>query len=184
MRADARLLVQCTLWLLPACTTPQPALLGRFETTLSAHDSATAALEQWCAVRRMADPARILAKPAGGKGEPSQESRELLEAGPDVPVGYRHVRLTCGGQVLSDAHNWYVPSRLTAEMNHALATTDAPFGKVVAPLGFTRERLAGERGASKDCPTDTILSHRALLRLPDGRPISFVIECYTPANLR
>lgn len=170
--------------LLASCTTPQPALLDRFEATLAAQDSATAALEQWCAERGIAVPARILAQPAGGAAEPSQESLDLLEAKPNVPVGYRHVRLTCGGQVLSDAHNWYMPSRLTTEMNHALETSDAPFGKVVSPLGFTRERLGGERGASRDCPGDTILSHRALLRLPDGRPISLVIECYTPANLR
>ncbi len=170
--------------LLASCAAPQSALLGRFEATLAAQDSATAALEQWCAERRLADPARILAQPASGQSEPSAESRDILEAGPDVPVGYRHVRLTCGGQVLSDAHNWYVPSRLTAEMNHVLETSEAPFGKVVSSLGFKRERLGSQRGASEACPADTILSHRALLRLPDGHPISLVIECYTPANLR
>ena len=30
----------------------------------------------------------------------------------------------CGDQVFSEADNWYVPARLTAEMNHALDTTD------------------------------------------------------------
>jgi hypothetical protein len=29
-----------------------------------------------------------------------------------------------------------------------------------------------------------VLSHKAVLRLADGRGISLVIECYTPANLR
>ena len=35
--------------------------------------------------------------------------------GPDEPVAYRHVRLRCGDHVLSEADNWYVPSRLTPE---------------------------------------------------------------------
>ena len=65
-----------------------------------------------------------------------------------------------------------------------LAATDTPFGRVVAPLGFRRERLASRRGPSNFC-TDpaTVLSQVALLRLPDGRPISLVAECYTAANL-
>ncbi|MFM6832719.1 MAG: hypothetical protein ACKOVA_20640, partial [Novosphingobium sp.] len=93
------------------------------------------------------------------------------------------VRLTCGDTVLSVAHNWYVPARLTPEMNRTLETTDAPFGKVVAPLGFRRERLASRRGRMAECPEGTILSHRAVLRLLDGRAISLVVECYTRANL-
>lgn len=99
-------------------------------------------------------------------------------------MAYRHVRLSCGASVLSVAHNWYVPSRLSPDMNEALETSDTPFGKVVAPLRFTRERLASERGPAEGCPKDTILSHRAVLRLPDGRPLSLVVECYTRANLR
>ena len=186
MRIPACLLTLGALSSLPACVTaPQADLLGRFETVLASRDSATAALEQWCAARQIADPATVTARPAGGAAvPPSKASRMLLEAASEVPLGYRHVRLTCGGQVLSEAHNWYVPSRLTPQMNRVLETSDAPFGKVVAPLGFTRERLASQRGAAPDCPADTILSHRALLRLPDGSPISLVVECYTPANLR
>ncbi len=99
------------------------------------------------------------------------------------PLGYRHVRLSCGGKVLSQAHNWYVPARLTPEINRQLETTDIPFGKAIAPLGFERERLFGKRGTIEGCPKDTILIHQAMLRLSDGRPVSLVIECYTPENL-
>jgi hypothetical protein len=109
--------------------------------------------------------------------------RRLLGVTAGEALAYRHVRLTCGTRVLSVAHNWYVPGRVTPAMNHALAATDRPFGKVVALLRFTRERLASRRGAAAGCPKDTVLSHRALLRLPDGRPLSLVVECYTPANL-
>ena len=110
--------------------------------------------------------------------------RAPLEVGLGEPLGFRHVLLACGDTVLSDALNWYVPSRLTPEMNNTLQTTEEPFGRVVAPLDFNRERLAGQRGAGPACPPETILTHRALLRGRDGVPISLVIECYTPANLR
>jgi hypothetical protein len=68
-------------------------------------------------------------------------------------------------------------------MNRTLDTTDTPFGRVAASLGYTRRRLEERRGPLPGCPEDTILSHRALLELPDGRPLSVLIECYTPANL-
>jgi hypothetical protein len=67
-------------------------------------------------------------------------------------------------------------------MNQQLATTNIPFGKVVATLNFRRETLAASPHAA-GCPKDTILAHRALLRLPDGAPLALLIECYLPANL-
>lgn len=103
--------------------------------------------------------------------------------GPDEAVAFRHVRLACGDTVLSDAQNWYVPARLTNDMNQTLETTETPFGRVVAPLQFHRERLDQMRGAMAECPRGTILSHRALLRAASGKPISLVVECYTRANL-
>lgn len=158
--------------LLGGCTTT----LDRFEATLAAQDSATVALEQWCG-------AKVTAAPAGGPDlTATARDRALLEAPDSEPLRYRHVRLSCNGEVLSEAHNWYVPARLTDEMNRQLDTTDTPFGRVVAPLGFTRERIAGK--GTEGCPRNTVLRHKAVLRLPDRRPISLVIECYTPANLR
>ncbi|TWH85236.1 hypothetical protein IQ25_01992 [Novosphingobium taihuense] len=106
-----------------------------------------------------------------------------LGVGPEEPIVYRHVRLTCGDTVLSVAHNWYVPARLSQAMNQTLESTDIPFGKVVAPLGFHRERLSQMRGRMEECPTGTILSHRAVLRPADERAISLVIECYTRENI-
>ena len=158
--------------------------LGAFEATLAAQDSATAALGQWCATQGLANPAVIRALPVFGESiAPPDDLATLLRLAPGETPGYRHVRLTCGDKVLSEARNWYVPSRLTPDMNATLATTDTPFGKTVAALGFRRERIASQRGRLPGCPEGTILSHRALLRLPDGRPLSALVECYTAANL-
>lgn len=182
-----RLLVPATATLLlAACAAPPaPDHLPAFEATLAAQDSATAALAQWCAARHIASPATIRAVTVAGPDHAATPAvRTALGVNADEPLAYRHVRLACGDVVLSDAQNWYVPARLTAEMNRTLQTTQTPFGSVVAPLRFRRERGAAQRGAAPDCPAGTILSHSAVLRLPDGRAISAVVECYTPANLR
>jgi hypothetical protein len=169
------------LAMLAGCT----STLSTFETTLARNDSATAALGQWCAARSLADPATIRASPNGGEDLPATPAiRALLGVSPTEPVAFRNVRLACGARVLSLARNWYVPARLTPDMNRQLTSTDTPFGTVVAPLGFRRERLAAQRGASADCPPGTVLSHSALLRLVDDQAISLVVECYTEANLR
>jgi 4-hydroxybenzoate synthetase (chorismate lyase) len=167
------------------CVSTDTRLLGQFEDTLRAHDSATAALRQWCEVRRIAEAADIVARRVpGADAPPPPGARESLGLGADEPLGYRHVRLTCGETVLSEAHNWFVPSRLPEEMNARLASTDLPFGKVIAPLNFRRERLGEEQGAGPGCPAGTVLSQHALLRLPDGRPIALLTECYAAAILR
>lgn len=160
------------------------ATVDEFEQTLAAQDSATAALRQWCAARQLAPVPEIRATVVSGRTtSPPGDMKHILALKPDERLGYRHVKLSCGDKVLSVAHNWYATSRLTAEMNHRLDESDAPFGQVTAPLGFTRERLEGERGAADYCPAGTILSHRAMLRLPDGRGLAYVVECYTQENL-
>jgi hypothetical protein len=160
------------------------ARLATLEAYLAAYDSATEALTQYCAAERIADPALITARPVrGGKITPPGNLREMLAAKPGEPIGYRHVRLSCGRQALSFAHNWYVAARLTPEMNRALAETDTPFGKVAGSLGFRREPLETQFTPPPECPKDTVSAHRALLRLPDGQPLAYVVECYTAANL-
>jgi len=170
---------------LSACATPQQDRLAAFEATLAAQDSATAALGQWCAARGIASPPAIRALPVPGATSPAPpEVRARLGVTADVTIAYRHVQLVCGDTVLSQAHNWYVPARLTPEMNATLENSTTPFGTVVAPLHFRRERGPARRGAAAGCPSATVLSHSAVLRLPDGQAISAVIECYTRENLR
>lgn len=163
---------------------PAAPTLEEFEAVLARHDSATRALEEWCALRGMADPARITAQTLAARPDDLPGPvRSALQLGPGEAYALRNVRLSCGGTALSVAWNWYVPARLTPQMNETLQRTDTPFGKVVAPLGFRRRPLARVAGPDGECPADTISTHRAMLILPDGRPLAYLVECYTAANL-
>ncbi|MBB4859925.1 chorismate-pyruvate lyase [Novosphingobium chloroacetimidivorans] len=163
---------------------PSTVPLATFEAVLARHDSATRALEEWCGRRRIATPAIIRAQSLGtSTGRASAQVRKRLGVDARDAVAIRHVRLSCGDKALSIAWNWYVPARLTPEMRDALRTTDTPFGKVVAALAFRRVPLPTVPGRADTCPAGTISTHRARLLLPDGKPLAYVIECYTAANL-
>lgn len=160
------------------------AEVAAFEANLAAHASATAALQLWCNQRGIAPGAQIAVEfVSGADAAPPADLRAILGVDADTPLGYRHVKLTCGAHVLSQAHNWYVPARLTPEMNRQLTETQVPFGRVAASLNFTREPLASTRRGDPGCPVGAISTHRALLRLPQGEPLALVVECYTEANL-
>src|SRR5882672_12240977 len=119
------------------------ALLQTLNVNLLSHDSATLTLERWCDVHRLASPARIVAVRDTDREKPvSPEQRRELAVTPAEPVRYRRVRLLCGTVVLSEADNWYVPSRLTVDMNKSLDSTDVPFGRVVQALHFRRQTLS------------------------------------------
>lgn len=178
------------------------ALLQTLNAELLTADSATLALDRWCGTHKLAEPARIVAERVAGADEaPTAEQRELLRIGAAEPVRFRRVRLKCGDHVLSEAENWYVPSRLTPDMNRTLDTTDTAFGRVVKPLNFRRRTLDAKllwsplpqnwemRAANDNSPLPAngsaleiphhVLQHRAVLTLPDGTPISQVVETYT-----
>jgi hypothetical protein len=172
------------------------ALLQSLNADLLSHDSATLTLERWCAAHKLASPAKVTAvRVLDADKVPTPEQRVELGVSATEPVRFRHVKLTCGTAVLSEADNWYVPARLTPDMNKQLDSSDTPFGLVVRPLHFQRHTLssrllwlplpvgwemsgAGRGGAQDSMPTK-LLEHRAVLALPDGTPFSEVIETYT-----
>jgi len=207
-----RVLLLCVPAVCAAASTVQPpswtgsflarvealALLQTLNADLLSHDSATLTLERWCGAHNLASPPRVVAQrvPDVDKA-PTLEQRRELGASPTDVVHYRRVRLMCGALVLSEADNWYVPGRLTPEMNKLLDTTNTPFGVVVRALHFQRHTLsstllwqplpagwetkaAGARDAIADQPMPSqLLEHRAVLTLPDGTPFSEVVETYT-----
>ena len=173
------------------------ALLETLNAELLSHDSATLTLDHWCAAHRLASPARIVAERVNGADQaPTDEQLQLLGVSATEPIRYRRVRLTCGDHVLSEADNWYVPARLTPEMNRVLDTTDTAFGRAVQALDFHRRTLSvkllwaplpqgwemgaplPERRGTLTMP-HAVLEHRAVLTLPDGTPFSEVVETYT-----
>ncbi|WP_353227739.1 hypothetical protein [Novosphingobium sp.] len=167
---------------LGGCT--QTAAMAEFRATLARHDSATVALEEWCGQRAILVPGHVLAtvQDDADRVPVTAGIRAALGVASAEPVRARHVLLSCGGVVLSDARNWYVPARLTPAMNTLLDTTQAPFGKVVAPLGPHRQPLPPGMASPAPCPAATIHHVTAVLRRNDGQPISLVSECYTRAN--
>lgn len=119
------------------------ALIESLNAEILSSSSATLTLERWCRNHALADPAEILAHRVDTPtSPPSAEVRSDLQLSSADPVRYRRVELTCGPHVLSVAENWYVPTRLTPDMNRLLDDTQTPFGKVVLPLKPHRETRA------------------------------------------
>jgi chorismate-pyruvate lyase len=171
--------------LLSACHSIHQDRLDQFEAALGADASATRALEGWCRDYGLATPAVITVEHVpGATRQPTAELRALLHAPSSQTLRYRHVRLRCGQVVMSVAHNWYVPDRLTAKMNQQLDHSDVPFGRIVQPLGFSRERLSTSRIGDPACARGTVLVQRAILRLPKSTPLAMVIECYPRSVLK
>lgn len=123
--------------------------------------SATAVLERLCGA-----PIRIRRLAADLQARPERLGGQLE---------HRRVALICGDRVLSEADLWFRAELLPGAMVRALAETDAPFGRVVAPLGL-RRRLTGSRfGVAGEA---VALEHRAVLSLPGGADVAEVLERY------
>lgn len=154
--------------------------LERLNRELLASRSATLTLEKWCGELGLATPPAVLARVASGVGNaPSPEQLRRLQVGSAEEIRYRRVELRCGERVLSVAENWYVPARLTVEMNRALDFTDKPFGRVVLPLAPRRETISSEMlWRSPDHLPEAVLEHRALVLSGEGKPFAEVRERY------
>jgi chorismate-pyruvate lyase len=173
------------------------ALLQTLNADLLSHDSATVTLDRWCASHHLGDPPTITAERVHDVDKPATAAqRELLHVSATEPLAYRHVRLHCGLHVLSEADNWYVPARLTPDMDQALDHSDIAFGRAIEALHFQRHTLAADllwaplpEGWEMTGPTAEhdnklviphfVLQHSAVLSLPDGTPISALTETYT-----
>lgn len=175
------------------------ALLQTLNGEILAGSSATRTLEAWCGEHRMADDPKIVARSIPGvRKEPSAEQLQRLGVRDASELQYRRVELRCGAHLLSVADNWYVPARLTPEMNAHLTTTDTPFGKAVQalapyrrtiavttrwtplPRGWEqqpRSRFRSYRRRMLAIPRE-VFQHRAVLYTADHVPFSEVVETY------
>lgn len=142
---------------------------------LRAEPSATRVLQAYC--QRIAPGVAITAisLPTDDRPVPALLHARFALA-PDETIRTRHVSLRCGMLVLSDAWNWYIPERLTPEMNRELGTSTTPFGRVVAALRFHREHISSE---TTSLPAGILLRNTAMLkRGRDNLPFSLVVENY------
>jgi chorismate-pyruvate lyase len=175
------------------------ALLQTLNADLLSHDSATAVLQGWCDAYGPGGLKIVALRLRGQDKPPSEAARAALGLQPGQAAGYRRVRLACGDVVLSEAENWYLKERLTPQMNQALDTSDTPFGAAVRALDFRRRTLSVRllfqplapgwpAAAADDSPLGPlpaeVLQHSAVLTIPNGVPISFVVETYTGQALQ
>jgi hypothetical protein len=176
------------------------ALVQTLNARILGSRSATASLEAWCLARGLAAEPKVRARLiAGAAKPPTQDQLQRLQVAGPEELKYRRVQLVCGEHVLSEADNWYVPARLTPEMNRLLETTDTPFGRAVQPLQPYRQTFGAEllwqplpkgwerRSGAELCGTATepfapppfLFEHRAVLYDSARRPFSEVSERYT-----
>jgi chorismate-pyruvate lyase len=174
------------------------ALIQTLNASILGSRSATVSLENWCRDHKLATDPTIVARPVPSVGKaPDDEQRRRLEVNAADDVKYRKVQLVCGTRVLSEAENWYVPSRLTPEMNRLLETTQTPFGRVIQslepyrvtfavellwsplPEGWERqlERQPSATGGVLAIP-GALFMHRAVLYSARHRPFAEVREVY------
>jgi chorismate-pyruvate lyase len=173
------------------------ALLQTLNGELLTTTSATRTLESWCGEHHMApEPNVVAVRVPGARKEPSADVLQRLAVANASEVAYRRVVLRCGVHVMSEADNWCVPARLTAEMNALLETTSTPFGKAVQPLHPYRRTISAtmlwsplQRGWElQPRPASHpqrrlalpahVFEHRALLLTADNRPFCEVVETY------
>jgi hypothetical protein len=137
---------------------------------IAAGESASVVLDSWCLAHGLP---RLHAQRLAQRKAADRGVRLALRAGGNASIAFRRVRLACGGQTMSEADNWYLPSELTPDMNRRLAASDAPFGLVVRPLAFRRRTIATSNDHGR-------LVVRAVLVDRTGAPFSYVIERYAP----
>jgi chorismate-pyruvate lyase len=176
------------------------ALLQTLNADILASSSATATLERWCGDHDMAAPPTVVVQRVDAVFKtPTPEQLQRLSVADAAAVRYRRVQLRCGAHILSEADNWYVPSRLTTHMNQLLETSDIPFGKVVRelmpyrrtiqarllwsplPQGWESHRRPHssfrDRRNALVIPKD-LLVHTAVLYTSQHQPFSEVVETY------
>jgi len=132
---------------------------------------ATQVLRAWCDAHGL-DAGPIRARKRRPVAAPAREARAAELLG-DGERALRRVALVRGRRPLAFAELRWRPERLPAEVRRVLATTDRPFGDVVAPLGPERRTLAVERPTAR-C---AILSVEAVV-LIDAQPVAVAHERY------
>jgi chorismate-pyruvate lyase len=158
-------------------------------------NSSTLELELWCREKGIGD-GRITVRCNRSvcRRLLDYDSLDALRDCAGDDIAYRSVQLVTDGTILVDADNWYFADRLTSNMRRELEETENSFGRVIASLRARRRTFMvklctfAELEAMREhraCTQQTeygrlnhIFEHRALVHLPDGRPLAVVHERY------
>ncbi len=145
------------------------SLVDLFHRRLLSSNSATRVMEEWWGMPLRACKASVPSHSA------TLEQRARLQLVGEEALVHRPTLLYCGPALVAEADSWYRPDCLTEEMNHALTTTERPFGGVIAPLQPTRHTFFFTR---HNAPF--VLEHRSLLHTAHGLPFCEVHERFFP----
>jgi chorismate-pyruvate lyase len=156
------------------------ALVRELSRRIALARTATAALLAWCDEHRLSHGPIMAKRLQGDRTLPAKElSLPELGAPSEEPLCHRRVELVRGNLPLVTADNWFLPARLSPEMNDVLGSTDLPFGAVVAPLDPKRRNASihfCDPGDGAPWGQETILEHRAIVLSGDGEPLAAVRE--------
>jgi hypothetical protein len=155
-----------------------PALIQDLSTRLISGATATETLLAWCDEHSFSEGAiTVNIRQRFSPAVVPDDVLPALKLDPWEGISYRHVQLMRGSLRLAAAENWFVPQRLTADMNEALIRTHVPFGRVVAPLHPFRRTLA----AHLPSHSEIILVHKAVILSKVGTALAYVKESYFSA---
>jgi hypothetical protein len=170
------------------------ALIWALSTRLIASATATDTLLAWCEEYGLSHgPITVVIRQRFAPAVVPGEVMAALGLAASEAVHYRQVRLMRGSLALAAAENWFVPERLTAEMNGALNQTDIPFGTVIAPLQPVRRTLVANAWPLVDEPVEDppwfsgsahhpfpeiILEHKAMILTGSGTSLALVNEFF------
>lgn len=137
---------------------------------LLGYQTATAALAQWCRMRRLGDGEIRICVLDQSFPATSKSWRR---------TAYRRVKLFCGTHFLSTAEIRFRCEALSADMLGELRATDRPFGVVVAALGPRRvTTVVKTLSGSTEGHQDSVLVHHATVFDRHDQPIARVREFY------
>jgi hypothetical protein len=157
---------------------PIPALIQDLSARLISGATATETLLAWCDEHGLSDgPITVEIRQRFSPAVVPDDVLPALRLDPCEAISYRHVQLMRGSLPLAAAENWFVPQRLTADMNEALIRTNVPFGRVIAPLHPSRRTLA----AHLPPHSEISLLHEAVILSNAGTALAFVKESYFSA---
>ncbi|WP_414476370.1 hypothetical protein [Microvirga sp. M2] len=169
-------------------------LIRDLSARLIAGATATETLLAWCEEHGLAEgPITVERQQQLVLSAVPYEVRAALGPASNEAVHYRQVRLVRGSVPLAVAENWFLPDRLTANMNEVLNQSTIPFGTVIAPLRPSRRTLIGRpqpltvdpsedperpRGSTGQRSPEIILEHVAVILGGSGTVLALVKEHY------